>query len=308
MTAHRPVLLEQTVELLNPQRGGVYLDGTLGGGGHALALLERIDGQGRLLGVDRDAGAIERARSTLARYADSCVLVQGRYARMCEIARQQGITEVDGVLLDIGLSSDQLDAPERGFSFAADGPLDMRMDRSTGVTAAELLASLSGSELKSLLIRYGEERRAGRIARAIVAEREKQPLVRTAYLAELVSRAVGGRRGRRHPATRTFQALRIAVNGELDELAHGLAAGLELLSVGGRFAVITFHSLEDRLVKRFFARHAGRWESLPQGGQEWRGEMPAVTLVNRKPIVASEDELAANPRARSAKLRVAAKR
>jgi 16S rRNA (cytosine1402-N4)-methyltransferase len=308
VTVHRPVLLEETIELLNPERGGAYLDGTLGGGGHALALLERIGGQGRLIGIDRDAGAIGRARDTLAQYAESCVFVQGRYSRMRELARQQGTTEVNGVLLDVGLSSDQLNAPERGFSFASDGPLDMRMDRSTGPTAAALLASLSADELKSLLWTYGEERRSGRISRAIVEEREKQPIEGTAALAELVSRAVGGRRGKRHPATRTFQALRIAVNGELDELADGLAAGLDLLVSGGRFAVITFHSLEDRLVKRFFARHVGRWESLQQGGREWRGETPAMTLVNRKPVVASTTELAANPRARSAKLRVAARR
>ena len=308
MTAHRPVLLEQTVELLNPKRGGVYLDGTLGGGGHALALLERIDGQGRLLGMDRDAEALERARLTLAPYADRCVLVQGRYAQMGEVARRQGLDEVEGVLLDVGFSSDQLEAPGRGFSFAADSPLDMRMDRTAGPTAADLLASKSEGELKRLLRMYGGERSAGRIARAIVAEREKRPITRTIELAELVSGALGGRRGRTHPATRTFQALRIAVNEELDELANGLAAGLELLATGGRFAVISFHSLEDRLVKRFFARHVGRWESLQAGGQAWRGEMPAMAWVNSKPVVASQEELTANPRARSAKLRVAEKR
>jgi len=257
--------------------------------------------------MDRDAGAVARAREALAPYAESCDLVHGRFAQMREIARDRGVEEVNGILLDVGLSSDQLGAPERGFSFMADGRLDMRMDRTVGPTAEHMLASFSERELKSLLWSYGEERSAGRIARAIVAEREKHPITRTAALAELVSRVKGGRRGKTHPATRTFQALRIAVNNELDELADGLAAGLELLATGGRFAVITFHSLEDRLVKRFFARHAGRWESLPEGGRAWRGETPAVSLVNRKPVVASEDELAANPRARSAKLRVAAK-
>jgi len=216
-----------------------------------------------------------------------------------------GLKQVDAVLLDIGISSDQLDDPDRGFSFMREGPLDMRMDQAAPLTAADLLNTLPEKDLSRLLKRYGEEPRARAIAHKVVAQREALPFRRTAQLADLVMEVYGGRRGRIHPATLTFQALRIAVNGELEALEAGLEAGLRILKVGGRMAVITFHSLEDRIVKQFFVEHQGRMESLPEGGAKWVGALPKMVILTRKPMVASEDKCRGNPRARSAKLRVA---
>ena len=291
------------MRLLEPIPGGVYVDGTVGGGGHAAALLGRTEGQARVLGIDRDAAALALARERLTDWAGRVRLAQGNYADMQEIAARVGVRAVDGVLLDIGLSSNQSEAPERGFSFAADGPLDMRMDRSSGPTAADLVNELEEAPLADLLWRYGEERRSRRIAAAIVAGRRQGRIETTGRLAALVECAAGGRRGRIHPATRTFQALRIAVNDELGSLRRGLDAGLGLLRTGGRLVVISFHSLEDRLVKQFSRAHAGRHEALPAGGSEWRGETPPVEVLTRKPVTASAAELERNPRARSAKLR-----
>jgi 16S rRNA (cytosine1402-N4)-methyltransferase len=221
------------------------------------------------------------------------------------VAPEQGFDRVDGILLDLGISSDQLDDPERGFSFLRDGPLDMRMDRGATVTAAALLNGLAEAELADVLRRYGEELRARAIARRVVQARERAPFERTGQLADLVMRVYGGRRGRLHPATQTFQALRIAVNGELEALENGLEAALGLLAPGGRLVAISFHSLEDRLVKRCFVEHQGRWEALPEGGRKWVGRQPQVAVLTRKPVMASEAECQANPRARSAKLRAA---
>ena len=303
-SGHVPVLVGEVLERLAVRPGGIYVDGTLGSGGHARAVLERAGPQGVLLGIDRDAEAIARARRNLQGVAGRCVFVKGNFAEVAGIARREGFDRVDGVLLDIGVSSEQLDEPERGFSFRADSALDMRMDRSSGSTAADLIRRLSEEELRSILRDYGEEHRAARIARAIVAARKRMPLATTGELARVVETAAGGRRGRLHPATRTFQALRIAVNDELDCLERGLVGGLDLLAPGGRLAVISFHSLEDRIVKRFAVRHAGRWESLQAGGRRWHGELPVVALVTRKPVTPSEEEVGRNPRARSAKLRV----
>ena len=302
---HLAVMVGEVVELLSVGRGGVYIDGTVGSGGHAAAILDAAGPGCRLLGIDRDAEALGRARERLAGRRDACELVRGDFADMAGLASGCGITAVDGILLDLGVSSDQLESAERGFSFEQDGPLDMRMDRSQPTRAADLVNALSEAELKRILREFGEEPRAGGVARRIVSAREASRIETTAELSRLAVRAWGGRRGRRHPATRTFQALRIAVNRELDSLAAGLAAGLRLLKPGGRMAVISFHSLEDRIVKHAFARHAGRWESLPAGGREWRGEEPAVRRVTRKPVRPSEEEAVRNPRARSAKLRVA---
>jgi 16S rRNA (cytosine1402-N4)-methyltransferase len=215
------------------------------------------------------------------------------------------VAGVDGILLDIGLSSNQLDDPERGFSFMRDGPLDMRMNRGKARTAADLLNTLDEVDLVTLLRKYGEEPRARAIARRVVARRQETPFTRTTQLADLVMGVYGGRRGRIHPATQTFQALRIAVNGELEALERGLEAGLGLLSPGGRLVVISFHSLEDRIVKHFFAEHQGHWESLAEGGRTWVGSMPQVEVLTRRPVMASEEECLVNPRARSAKLRAA---
>lgn len=302
---HRTVLVEESVGFLAPKVGGVYLDGTLGGGGHADAILGHIGGQGRLLGVDRDTEALERAAARLAPWGKAVTLVHGNFADMESIGRAHGFEHADGIVLDIGVSSDQLDTVERGFSFQEDADLDMRMDRNAGETAADLLASLPVDALTRLLREYGEEPKARSIATAIVRQREDEPITRTGQLAELVARASGWRQSRRHPATRTFQALRIAVNDELAALETGLEGCLRLLKDGGRLVVIAFHSLEDRIVKHFFKRHAGRWESLQAGGQRWVGETPPVRVLTKRPVVASGDEQRGNPRSRSAKLRAA---
>ena len=304
---HQPVLVKEVVDLLVVRRGGTFIDGTVGSGGHALATLEKTGSGGLLLGIDRDREALERARARLAGWEKQYLLIHGNFADMITVAKRSGIDRADGVLLDLGVSSEQLDTPERGFSFMKDGPLDMRMDSSEEITAAELVNNLSESELFSLLRTLGEEPMARRIARRIVKERRNGPITTTRQLAGLVEEVTGGRR-RAHPATRTFQALRMAVNGELDSLQAGLSEGLDMLVEGGRMAVISFHSVEDRLVKRFFARHSGKWESLQTGGREWRGEKPAVSLVNRRPIIPTREEIETNPRSRSAKLRVVEKR
>lgn len=302
---HRAVLLDEVLLWLAPKPGGVFVDGTLGGGGHTRAIALAVGPAGRVVAMDQDAGALERARETLAGCLEPCVLVRGNFARLAESVAACGLTRVDGVLLDIGISSDQLDDPERGFSFMRDGPLDMRMDRTRAATAADLLNTLPEVELADLLRRYGEEPRARAIARRIVERRSREPFVRTGQLADLVERVYGGRRGRIHPATLTFQALRIAVNGELEALEQGLEAGLGILAPGGRMAVISFHSLEDRLVKQFFLEHQGHMESLPEGGEKWVGTLPKMEILTRKPVMATDEECRDNPRARSAKLRVA---
>jgi 16S rRNA (cytosine1402-N4)-methyltransferase len=304
MTVHEPVLLAEVLRLLDVKRGGCVIDSTVGGGGHTQALLERIGPEGRLLGLDRDEEAIERTRARLRSAGLRAVLAHGNFAAIAAIARQAGFDQVDAVIMDLGFSSDQL-APERGFSFTHDGPLDGRMDRSSGRTTADLVNGLAEAELRDLFRDLGQERAAQRIARAIVKEREKAPIQTTGRLAAVVERAVGGRRGRLHPATAVMRALRMRVNDELESLESGLEGALSLLGAGGRLGAISFSSLEDTIVKRCFARHAGRWESLQAGGREWRGAAPAVRWVNRKPVTPSAAEVARNPRARSAKLRVA---
>ncbi|MBQ9725983.1 MAG: 16S rRNA (cytosine(1402)-N(4))-methyltransferase RsmH [Kiritimatiellae bacterium] len=303
---HVPVLLSETVEALAPRPGRRYVDGTLGGGGHAEAVLLACGPDGRLLGLDRDGDAVARCRGRLAPFGGRFEAVHSDFARIGEVARERGFAPADGVLLDLGVSSFQLDEPARGFSFRADGPLDMRMDRSRGRTAAELLDSFGGDwrALAAILRDFGEEPAAGRIARAILDEHARSRIDSTARLAAVVEKAAGGRRGAaRHPATRTFQALRIAVNGELEQIETALEAALGLLAEDGRLAVITFHSLEDRIVKRAFAAHEGRDVALQQGGSRWEGRLPAVRRLHRRPLVPSPAECAANPRARSAKLR-----
>ena len=302
---HKPVLFAEVLNLMNVVEGGTYIDGTLGSGGHSAGLLKAIGASGRLLGIDQDEDALKRAAERLRAWEGQCTLVHGNFGDIGDIAGSNGFCEVDGILLDIGVSSDQLEEADRGFSFMKDGPLDMRMDKSKGITAAELVNTLSAGELLKILREYGEEVKAVGIVRHIIFAREKGMITTTTELATIVERAVGGRHGRIHPATRTFQALRIAVNGELDVLRKGLENGLSLLRVGGRMAVISFHSLEDRIVKRFFAAHVGRNVSLMAGGSEWQGELPKVKLVNKKPFMAEKEECEMNPRARSAKLRVA---
>ena len=289
--------------LTDPQ--GIYVDGTLGNGGHAKAILDRLEDGGRLVGFDRDADAIGRVKENLKAGEGKRVdLVHDNYANMAAQLDRLGIGRVHGLLLDLGVSSFQLDLPERGFSFQQDGPLDMRMDQTRGQSAAELVNTADERELADIIFRYGEDRAARRIARAIVEARKSGHIETTLRLADIVERAKGGRRGQRiHPATQTFQALRIAVNDELAGIERVLETMVGRIVEGGRIVVLTFHSLEDRLVKRFFNRHVPREESLQQGGVRRIFEEPPVKWIWKKPRTASEGEREGNPRSRSAKLR-----
>ena len=296
MGGHVSVMLTEAVDALNVREGGVYVDGTLGRAGHTKEILRR---GGKVIGIDRDDDALKAVE---ALSVQGLKAVKGNHGDVAKILKNEGLEKVDGILLDLGVSSPQLDEGERGFSFRADGPLDMRMDRAGGVTAADVVRDLDESGLTDIFRKYGEEPNARRIAKAIVKARGVSSIETTLQLAEIVERTVG-RRGAHHPATRVFQALRMHVNDEMGELEKALADGLECLKPGGRMAVITFESLTDRVVKHFFAAHAGRMVSLQQGGEMWEGELPRVMQVTRKAVVASDQEIAANPRSRSAKLR-----
>jgi 16S rRNA (cytosine1402-N4)-methyltransferase len=308
---HVPVLLPETINGLDLFPNATCIDGTLGGAGHAEALLASTAPDGRLLGLDTDPEAIARAQSRLARFGGRFLLVQTSFRHMAAAARDHGFAGAHAILLDLGISSFQLAAPERGFSFQASGPLDMRMDHDAGLTASEIVNEWPQEELADVIYRYGEEPRSRRIAQAIVAAR---PVLTTTELAEVVNRAVGARsssRGRQsgrqriHPATRVFQALRIRVNDELGALETVLPQIVDLLAPGGRFAVITFHSLEDRIVKQFIQRET-RDCLCPPGMPTCRcGHQSTLKAVTRKPIRPGENETEANPRSRSAKLRVA---
>ncbi len=302
---HKPVLLREVLAYLDPHSGDVFVDGTLGAGGHAAALLSATAPTGHLLGFDRDPAALAFAAQRLAPFGERFIPVGHSYADMDTIALEHDISAVDGILLDLGLSSRQLEDANRGFSFLKEGPLDMRFDPRQGETAADLVNNLSAEELADIFRRYGEETHSWRFARLIVAHR---PLRTTTELASLMEREMG-RRGRpgRHPATQVFQALRIAVNGELDEVERGLRAAVKLLKPGGRLAVISFHSLEDRLVKNFFRDSARTCICPPEQPVCTCGARAALRLVTRKAVQATADEIAANPRSRSARLRVAAR-
>lgn len=300
--AHIPVLLDAVLEGLAVRSGGLYVDGTVGAGGHAAAILEASGPGGRLLAFDRDPAALDIARERLAAFGERATLVHGSFEAMGERAPTLGFGAVDGVLLDLGLSSMQLADEGRGFSFRAEGALDMRFDPTAGATGADLANMLEEDELADIIRRYGEERQARRVARAIVAAR---PIHEARELADVVAGAVGGRRGKIHPATRTFQALRIAVNDELGALERTLPQALALLKAGGRLAVVSFHSLEDRIVKRFVRREAQDCVCPPEQPVCTCEHAARLRLVTRKPLVADEDEVAVNPRSRSAKLRVA---
>ena len=285
-TVHVPVMPADTLDQLRPGPGGVFFDGTLGGGGHTRLLAERVAPDGRVIAVDRDPAAVARAEESLRGLP--VAVAHASYDEAPEVLAEVGVDAVDGILLDVGLSSDQLDDRERGFSFHADGPLDLRFDPTAGEAASRLIARLSADHLADIIYRYGEERCSRRIARAIVERRRERPIATAEDLAHVVRRAVPKNYDPRiDAATRTFQALRIAVNGELDILEHALVRLPPLLAPGGRIAVISFHSLEDRLVKEAFRRD----ESL--------------RVVTAKPMRPTDEEVASNPRARSAKLRVA---
>ncbi len=303
---HVPVLLEATMESLALKKEGIYVDGTLGGGGHSEQILLRTDPGGRLIGIDQDEEALAAASARLAPFGNRFTAVKGNFSEMKQILTQLEITEVDGILLDIGVSSHQLDDSSRGFSYMVDAPLDMRMDQqSNGKTAADLLAELSEEDLANLIYRYGEERYSRRIARQIVEQRQREPITTTLQLVRLIRKAMpkNQNKEKQHPAKRTFQALRIAVNDELGVLQTALVNALDLLKPGGRLSVISFHSLEDRIVKEQFRTWAKGCTCPPDFPICVCGKVPLVRLVTRKPIVATEAELTENPRARSAKLR-----
>lgn len=307
VSVHEPVLLHETIEALAPRSGGAYIDANLGGGGHAAAVLAASAPNGTLLGLDADASAIARSAARLAEYGARLKTFHGSSARIAEAAAAAGFHGVDGILFDLGLSSDQLVDRERGFGIRTGGPLDLRFNTREGESAAALLAHLTVSELAALLREFGEEPQAGKIARAIVARRAATPVTTAEELAALVAEVATrpGKPSRTHPATRVFQALRIAVNDELGALTIALDASIRLLAVGGRIVVLTYHSLEDRIVKRAFAAAAKGCICPPKVPRCGCGLKPSLRLITDKPLTASEEEVAKNPRSRSAKMRVA---
>ncbi|GAC1390966.1 MAG: 16S rRNA (cytosine(1402)-N(4))-methyltransferase RsmH [Ktedonobacteraceae bacterium] len=318
---HVPVLLDAVLQFLQPRSGGLYIDGTLGGGGHTAAILAQSAPNGRVLGIDTDEQALQRVQARLPDFVDSgrLVLAHGNFAAMGRIANDNGFIAVQGVLLDLGFSSDQMDDPQRGFSFGADGPLDMRLDQSLEISAADLVNDASEQELADIFWKYGEEKRSRQIARRIVREREQRAITRTAQLAKLAAAGVPFKPGTIHPATRIFQALRIAVNQELERLETVLPQILDLLGIpekdarqedeglhgGGRMAIIAFHSLEDRIVKEFMRREATDCLCPPRMPVCICGHKARLRILTAKPLTAGIQETERNPRARSAKLRVA---
>jgi 16S rRNA (cytosine1402-N4)-methyltransferase len=308
---HEPVMIDRVTELLRPRPGGVYVDATLGLGGHAERLLQASAPDGRVVGLDRDPAALALARQRLAWASERLEVVNASFADLGEVAARVGLEAVDGVLYDLGVSSLQLDEGERGFSYRADAPLDMRMDPTAGITAAEVLATYPRAELARILREYGEERFAGRIARVLDEARRRAPVTTTGQLAELVKAAVpaAARRTGPHPARRAFQALRIEVNRELDALRASLPQALDLLAPGGRLVVLAYHSLEDRIVKQALAGAAGRSMDTPHRlpVDPLVARAPTMAVLTRRPERPSEAEVAANPRAESAKLRAAEK-
>ena len=305
---HRSVLLDECIEALAIRPDGVYVDGTLGRAGHSLEIVRRLDA-GRLIALDRDETALAAARERLAEYMDRVTLVHSNFSRLGEVLDELGVDAADGMLFDLGVSSPQLDDAQRGFSYKQDAPLDMRMDRGAPLTARQLVNTCGFEELRRILFEYGEERYAPQIARAICAAREKKPIETTLELAELIRGAMPAKalREKQHPARRSFQAIRIAVNDELGELSPMLDAAQSHLKPGGRLAVITFHSLEDRIVKQKLKELSTGCICPPEFPVCVCGRTPKLRLVSRKPIVPSQRELDGNPRSRSAKLRVAEK-
>ena len=316
-THHVPVMLEEVLEFLRPAPGGHYIDGTAGGGGHTEAILERTAPDGKVLGIDTDVQALARVRERLAESVSSrrLVLAHGNFAELARIVNEAGFMSIQGILLDLGFSSHQMDNPERGFSFSVDGPLDMRLDQSQGISAADLVNSASEQELADIIWRYGEETRSRQIAKRIVRERAKGAITHTAQLARLAAAGVPFKPGAIHPATKTFQALRIAVNHELERLEEALPQMLDVLSArgrdetdgrqAGRMVIISFHSLEDRIVKEFMRREARDCICPPHVPVCVCGHKARLRLLTPKPVIPTSEEVIANPRARSAKLRAA---
>ena len=305
---HKSVLLDECIEALNIRPDGIYVDGTLGRAGHSKEIVQKLT-TGRLICIDRDMAAIDAAKERLAPWVERVTLVHGNFADLGEVLREMDVTGVDGMLFDLGVSSPQLDDASRGFSYMQDAPLDMRMDKSAALTAYEVVNAWSYEELRRILFEYGEERYAPAIAKAIVRAREIRPVETTLELVDLIKGAMppAALREKQHPAKRSFQAIRIAVNGELDALPPMLKSATDALNPGGRLAVITFHSLEDRIVKRAMQDMARGCTCPPEFPVCICGKKPKLKLLTRKPIVSGEAELEENPRARSAKLRVAEK-
>jgi len=286
---HHPVMLAEVMHSLITDLDGVYVDATIGGGGHAQALLERLSGKAILIGIDRDEEAITIARNQLGAYAQRVRFIQGSFSQIAEILMNENLDFINGILFDLGVSSWQLDSPQRGFSFSKDGPLDMRMDQKAKLNASQVVNNFPEKDLADILYLYGEERHSYKIARAIVNVRQKKPITTTRELENIVWKCVPKRQGGIHPATRTFMALRIYVNRELDELSKGLEDATRFLKEGARLVVLSYHSLEDRIVKCFFKNS------------------DQLDVLTRKPIIPSQEEILSNPRARSARMRVAQK-
>ena len=306
---HRSVLLDECIEGLNIKPDGIYVDGTAGGGGHSFHIASALGEGGRLIAIDQDENAIEAAGKRLAPFGDKVSLVRSNFSRVSEVLDELGIDKIDGILMDLGVSSYQLDTPERGFSYNADAPLDMRMDNRNPLDASVVVNTYSEEKLREIIYGYGEEKFGGKIASEIVKARSIKPIERTGELVDIIKRAMpsAAKQGGHHPAKRTFQAIRIEVNSELDVIRPAIDGAVKRLSAGGRIAIITFHSLEDRLVKQAYA-------SLAEGCTCPRsfpvcvcGNKPKVRIITKKPILPSENELEENPRSRSAKLRVAEK-
>lgn len=306
---HVSVLLEECIQGLNIKPDGIYVDGTLGGAGHSSRIVQHLT-TGRLIGIDRDSVALAAAGERLAPYKDRVTLVHSNFCQMDSVLRDLGIDGVDGILLDLGVSSPQLDDGDRGFSYMVDAPLDMRMDGGDALTADTVVNTWSYEELKKILYEYGEERYAPAIAAAVVRRRESAPIHTTLELVDVIRSAMppAALREKQHPAKRTFQAIRIAVNDELGSVAKAMEAAIPLLNPGGRLAVITFHSLEDRIVKNAMASAAKGCICPPEFPVCVCGRKPQVDILTRKPIVSTPEELERNPRARSAKLRICQKR
>ena len=306
---HRSVLLDECIEGLNIKPNGIYVDGTAGGGGHSFHIASKLGEGGRLIAIDQDENAIAAAGKRLSPFGDKVTLVRSNFSRVSEVLSELGIEKIDGILMDLGVSSYQLDTPERGFSYNADAPLDMRMDNRNPLDASVVVNTYSEEKLREIIYGYGEEKFGGKIASEIVKARSIKPIESTGELVDIIKRAMpsAAKQGGHHPAKRTFQAIRIEVNSELDVIRPAIDGAVGHLSEGGRIAIITFHSLEDRLVKQAYA-------SLAEGCTCPRsfpvcvcGNKPKVKIITKKPILPSENELEENPRSRSAKLRVAEK-
>lgn len=306
---HVSVMLNEAVEMLIDKKYGIYVDGTLGGAGHSEEILKRTSEFGKLIGIDRDLDAIDNAKVKLEKYGDRVLLINDKFSNLKNILEDNGIDKVDGVLLDLGVSSYQLDEVSRGFSYMHDAPLDMRMDSNSKITAADIVNNYSEEELKDIIKDYGEERWASRIASFIVKEREKNPIISTYELVDIIKAAIPAkaRRDGPHPAKRTFQAIRIAVNRELEEIEKVIPDIVDVLNEGGRISIITFHSLEDRIVKKAFKELSNPCSCPPDFPICVCNKKPKIKILTNKPILPKKEEIENNPRARSAKLRVAEK-